>query len=152
MLPFAILILIGIVVLALVFGSTDNNRPVESWSNNKLHQMHLKLLKAANAQFKLGNYADFTKHSDKAKEVDAEIKRRGQLLLELAINVVKDAALAVTKLKKLIDRTIAENTCSRDEATTIVLEKLKALSTEFENQGFHRNDADEKALAQLLDQ
>ncbi len=150
MLPFAILIVVGIAIFAFVFGTMDNNRPVANWSSDKLHRMHLKLLKAANAQFKLGNYADSTKYSDKAKEVDAEIKRRGQLLLELVTNVVKDATVATAKLKKLIDRAMAENTCNRDQAAAIVSEKLGALSTEYIKQRLNQNDANEKALAQLL--
>ena len=150
MLPFAILIVVGIAIFAFVFGTMDNNRPVASWSSDKLHRMHLKLLKAANAQFKLGNYSDSTKYSDKAKEVDAEIKRRGQLLLGLVTNVVKDATVATAKLKKLIDRTMAENTCNRDQAAAIVSEKLGALATEYVRQGLNQNDANEKALAQLL--
>jgi TPR repeat protein len=73
-----VLIIIGIVVVILIAGGVDNNRPVSEWSDQKLMRMHGKLLHAARTAQEAGNFAQAQQRADKAAEVEDEIRRRVQ--------------------------------------------------------------------------
>lgn len=71
-----VLIIVGIFVVLLVFGGIDNNRPVESWSDEKLQRMHGKLLHAAGTAQNAGNIQQAKERIEKANEVEIEIRKR----------------------------------------------------------------------------
>lgn len=70
------LIIVAVVVIFTIIGSIDNNRPVSSWSNEKLHRMHRKLARAGNASMAAGRHEIAKKHDAKFMEVTDEIKKR----------------------------------------------------------------------------
>ena len=71
-----VLIIVAVVVILTIIGSIDNNRPVSSWSNEKLHRMHRKLARAGNASTAVGWHETAKKHDAKFLEVTEEIKKR----------------------------------------------------------------------------
>lgn len=73
-----VLIIVGVFVLLLIFGGIDNNRPVTSWSDDKLLRMHGKLLHAARTAQDAGNMQQAKERTEKAHEVESEIRRRAE--------------------------------------------------------------------------
>ncbi|WP_028672383.1 hypothetical protein [Saccharospirillum impatiens] len=156
-------IIIGIVVVVVIimfFGGIDNNRPVTSWSNDKLERMHGKLLYAASAQAKAGNFQKSEEHSRKAQEVEQEIERRKQARIKelgektFDPNNTSDFAeltkIMAEKSLQLLNKTMSENSCTEDEAKEIVSQRIETLASEYVMEGMNDEDAKQKAISKIL--
>lgn len=156
-------ILIIVVVVIAVFwiiGGIDNNRPVSSWSDEKLSRMLGKLHHAASAQLNAGNYEKSGEHSNKAKEVEEEIERRKQNRIkelgekQFDFNNTQDfaelAQLMAEKSLNILHRTMHENSCGEEEAKEIVSKKIEALTKKYTDEGLDEEEASEKAMQELL--
>jgi hypothetical protein len=155
-----VLVIAVILVIALVIGSMDNNRPVSDWSDEKLLRMHDKLNKAANAAFMAKDYNKSGEHQEKFKEVGEEIKRRqnaafsqksGKSASDLSqqeqMNLMQVAA---QRSAALMQETMQNNKCTEPEAKKIIASKIDAITQDFIKQGHDPDSANERAIQKIL--
>jgi hypothetical protein len=139
-----VLVIAVILVIALVIGSMDNNRPVSDWSDEKLLRMHDKSCE----------------HQEKFNEVGEEIKRRqnaafsqksGKSASDLSqqeqMNLMQVAA---QRSAALMQETMQNNKCTEPEAKKIIASKIDAITQDFIKQGHDPDSANERAIQKIL--
>lgn len=160
-----LIVIIVVVVILFIVGGMDNNRPVSSWSDDKLHRMQEKLSYAGNASANAGQYESAQKHYEKLEEVKAEIeKRKARSVDELVTKVSglspvdalnsNDMAQFIgmmgNKMAELTVRTMNENSCSEERAREIISAKIEEIESELRNQGLSENEVAEMSMKRLF--
>ena len=95
-----ILGIVVIVVIIFIISSIDNNRPVSDWSDEKLHRMHGKAIRASSAAYRAGQSGQGKIYSEKADEISAEINKRQRSIEESLQNALSNSFNDIEKLNK----------------------------------------------------
>ncbi|MEX0739055.1 MAG: hypothetical protein WD071_06920 [Pseudohongiella sp.] len=143
----------------------DNNRPVSSWSDDKLHRMQAKLQYTGSAATKAGNYESAKKHFEKLEEVKAEVEKRKTRSADDLVTKVSglnpvdalnsnDMAQFIgmmgNKMAELTTRTMKENSCSEEQAKEIISARIEEIESELRHQGLSEDEVAATSMKRLL--
>lgn len=160
-----LIVIVLVIVVLFILGGMDNNRPVTSWSDDKLHRMQAKLSYAGSAAMSAGQYDSAKKHYDKLEEVKAEIeKRKTQQTSDLSLNIKqlnKEEALRPDdmprligimgdKMSELTTRIMIKHSCSEAQAGDIISTKIKEMESDLRLKGLSEDQVAEALLKMLL--
>ena len=162
------LIIAGIIIFIFIIGGMSNNRPVEDWTDEKLIRMLPKLQHARSTAMNVSNHEQAKGQDDKIKEVEAEIGRRVESVInrnkdkplkEISMNLMsqgksEQAAMVAQLMSNKTNEKLAEiqssKNCSREEANTIMSEMIMEEQQELFQSGVSEDFSGEMAYRKIV--
>lgn len=155
-----ILIVVGVVVLLFVIGGIDNNRPVTSWSDEKLTRMHDKLIHAARTAQAAGNMEQAKSSLDKANEVKLEVQRRTKdkemnSKIDEAVQIANDPEMNSIladigiKMGYIYHAAQKKYDIPESEAYEVIDQELIDVEKKYQQQGYDEDSSTIKAVEEI---